>query len=120
MKFIIGTPVGIADEVSKLDFCCAGVGPMLSNLLPETFGPMFGAAMVPGLLQVLMVAMRVLAAWKPSFIAPFFLKPVAPHELTTLDITKGAMPFIGLQAVALALVYIFPGLALWLPAAIGW
>jgi TRAP-type mannitol/chloroaromatic compound transport system permease large subunit len=30
------------------------------------------------------------------------------------------MPFIGLQAVALALVYIFPGLALWLPAAIGW
>lgn len=61
-----------------------------------------------------------------SFLTPpfgwslFFLKGVAPPEVTTLDIYKGAVPFIGLQALALALVYVFPGLALWLPAAIGW
>jgi tripartite ATP-independent transporter DctM subunit len=61
-----------------------------------------------------------------SFLTPpfgwslFFLKGVAPPEVTTLDIYKGAVPFIGLQGLALALVFIFPGLALWLPAAIGW
>ena len=61
-----------------------------------------------------------------SFLTPpfgwslFFLKGVAPPEVSTLDIYKGAMPFIGLQALALALVFIFPGLALWLPQAIGW
>lgn len=61
-----------------------------------------------------------------SFLTPpfgwalFFLKGVAPPEVSTLDIYKGAVPFIGLQAVALMLVFFFPQLALWLPAAIGW
>jgi tripartite ATP-independent transporter DctM subunit len=61
-----------------------------------------------------------------SFLTPpfgwalFFLKGVAPSEVSTLDIYKGAVPFIGLQAVALMLVFFFPQLALWLPAAIGW
>ncbi|MFU8862414.1 MAG: TRAP transporter large permease [Rhodobacterales bacterium] len=61
-----------------------------------------------------------------SFLTPpfgwslFFLKGVAPPEVSTLDIYKGAVPFIGLQALALALVFFFPGLALWLPQAIGW
>jgi tripartite ATP-independent transporter DctM subunit len=61
-----------------------------------------------------------------SFLTPpfgwslFFLKGVAPPEVSTLDIYKGAVPFIGLQAIALALVFLFPGLALWLPQAIGW
>jgi TRAP-type mannitol/chloroaromatic compound transport system permease large subunit len=45
---------------------------------------------------------------------------VAPPEVTTLDIYKGAVPFIALQGVALALVFMFPGLALWLPETIGW
>jgi TRAP-type mannitol/chloroaromatic compound transport system permease large subunit len=83
---------------------------------------MFGAPMLSGLTRagVYMVALLVLVAWKPGFIAPLFRKPAAPFEVTPLDITKGAMPFIWLRALALALVYIFPGLALWLPAAIGW
>ncbi len=61
-----------------------------------------------------------------SFLTPpfgwslFFLKGVAPPEVSTLDIYKGAVPFIGLQALALALVFFFPGLALWLPQVIGW
>ncbi|MFU8883427.1 MAG: TRAP transporter large permease [Rhodobacterales bacterium] len=61
-----------------------------------------------------------------SFLTPpfgwslFFLKGVAPPDVSTLDIYKGAVPFIGLQALALALVFFFPGLALWLPQAIGW
>ena len=61
-----------------------------------------------------------------SFLTPpfgwslFFLKGVTPKEVTTLDIYKGALPFIGLQFVAVALVFIFPSIATWLPNAIGW
>jgi tripartite ATP-independent transporter DctM subunit len=61
-----------------------------------------------------------------SFLTPpfgwalFFLKGVAPPGVSTMDIYKGALPFIGLQFVALMLVFAFPGLALWLPDAIGW
>lgn len=61
-----------------------------------------------------------------SFLTPpfgwslFFLKGVAPPGVTTLDIYRGALPFIALQLVALAIVFMMPSLATWLPSAIGW
>ncbi|WP_322895322.1 MULTISPECIES: TRAP transporter large permease subunit [unclassified Yoonia] len=61
-----------------------------------------------------------------SFLTPpfgwslFFLKGVAPAGVTTMDIYKGAIPFIGLQFIALIMVFFMPGLATWLPNAIGW
>ena len=61
-----------------------------------------------------------------SFLTPpfgwslFYLKGVAPPEVTIRDIYRGVVPFIALQAVALFLVFIFPEIALWLPKVIGW
>jgi len=61
-----------------------------------------------------------------SFLTPpfgwslFFLKGVAPPGVSTMDIYRGAIPFIGLQIVALALVFVLPDIATWLPRAIGW
>ncbi|MFC5068691.1 TRAP transporter large permease subunit [Flaviflagellibacter deserti] len=61
-----------------------------------------------------------------SFLTPpfgwalFYLRGVAPPEVSTLDIYKGVVPFIVLQLIALTLVFAFPGLATWLPEAIGW
>jgi tripartite ATP-independent transporter DctM subunit len=61
-----------------------------------------------------------------SFLTPpfgwslFFLKGVAPKGVSTMDIYRGAVPFIALQIVAVAIVFLAPGLATWLPAAIGW
>ncbi|MFM8796965.1 MAG: TRAP transporter large permease subunit, partial [Betaproteobacteria bacterium] len=52
--------------------------------------------------------------------ALFYLKGVAPPEVTIRDIYRGVIPFIALQAVALALVFFYPQIALWLPKAIGW
>ena len=54
-----------------------------------------------------------------SFLTPpfgfslFYLRGVAPPEVETRDIYRGALPFIGIQAVALALVWFFPGLVTW-------
>jgi len=61
-----------------------------------------------------------------SFLTPpfgwalFFLKGVAPKGITTRDIYAGAIPFVLLQMLAVALVFVFPGIATWLPKAIGW
>jgi len=61
-----------------------------------------------------------------SFLTPpfgwslFFLKGVAPPGVTTGQIYLGVVPFIGLQVLALAILFLYPGFATWLPAAIGW
>jgi tripartite ATP-independent transporter DctM subunit len=59
-----------------------------------------------------------------SFLTPpfgfslFYLRGVAPRTVTTGQIYKGAIPFVGLQIVAIALLFIFPELVMWLPDAI--
>jgi TRAP-type mannitol/chloroaromatic compound transport system permease large subunit len=40
---------------------------------------------------------------------------VAPKEVTMLDIYRSVLPFVLLQALALAIVMIFPQSVLWLP-----
>ncbi|MCA9921046.1 MAG: TRAP transporter large permease subunit [Anaerolineales bacterium] len=55
-----------------------------------------------------------------AFISPpvgfslFYLQSVAPPEVETLDIHKGALPFMVLQGVALIIVMIFPQTVEWL------
>ncbi len=61
-----------------------------------------------------------------SFLTPpvgwalFFLKGVAPPEVSSKDIYIGVMPFVGLQLVGLVLLFFYPSIATWLPKAIGW
>ena len=47
----------------------------------------------------------------------FYLRGIAPQEMTIIHIYKGAAPFICLQWVALILCIIFPRIILWLPTA---
>ena len=51
----------------------------------------------------------------PFAYAMFYLKGVAPPDVTMADIYRGVIPFVLLQAIGLGLVIIFPSLALWLP-----
>ncbi len=46
----------------------------------------------------------------------FYMRSVAPKEVTIVDIYWGAIPFVGLQILGLALVFLFPQIALWLPS----
>ncbi|MFV0431115.1 MAG: TRAP transporter large permease subunit [Alphaproteobacteria bacterium] len=56
-----------------------------------------------------------------SFLSPpfgpaaFYLKSVAPPEISLIDIFKSVWPFIIMQIVAIAILMTFPSLALWLP-----
>lgn len=54
----------------------------------------------------------------PFGFSLFFLRGVAPPEVTTGHIYRGIVPFVGLQAICLALVWVFPDLAIWLPTVI--
>ena len=51
----------------------------------------------------------------PFGFALFYLKGVAPAAVKTSDIYRGVLPFIGIQLLALTLVFVFPSLATWLP-----
>ncbi len=52
----------------------------------------------------------------PFGFALFYLRGAAPPEVTTLQIWRGAMPFIGLQILLIIVVAAMPQLATWLPA----
>lgn len=60
-----------------------------------------------------------------AFISPpvgfslFYLQSVAPPEVKTIDIHKGALPFMVLQAIALVIVILFPQTVSWLVNAAG-
>ena len=57
-----------------------------------------------------------------SYISPpfgpaaFYLKGVAPKDITLNDIFNSVWPYLGLQFIALGLVIAFPQIALWLPS----
>ncbi len=51
----------------------------------------------------------------PFGFALFYLKGVAPPEVSTSDIYRGIIPFIIIQLIALMLVVLFPEMATWLP-----
>ncbi len=51
----------------------------------------------------------------PFGFALFYLRGVAPASVKTTDIYRGAIPFVGLQLLALLAVALWPALATWLP-----
>jgi TRAP-type mannitol/chloroaromatic compound transport system permease large subunit len=48
-------------------------------------------------------------------MAAFYLKGVSPKHVTLNQIFAGMMPFMGIQVLALFLLYTFPAIGLWLP-----
>ena len=65
-----------------------------------------------------MIAMNLQTSFltPPFGFALFYLRAAAPPSVKTTQIWQGAIPYIGLQLVALLLVASFPILATWLPA----
>lgn len=51
----------------------------------------------------------------PVAMAPFYLKGIAPPHVTINEIFSGVMPFLWIVLTSMVLVYVFPGIALWLP-----
>jgi len=65
----------------------------------------------------LLVALNLQTAFlsPPVAMAAFYLKGVSPPHVTLNSIFMGMMPFMGIQVIALILLYVFPGIGMWLP-----
>lgn len=56
-----------------------------------------------------------------SFLTPplgptlFYIQSVLPDGVTSRDVYRGVIPFVGIQLLCIAVVVAFPGLATWLP-----
>jgi len=83
--------------------------PIFIPLLPK-----FG---VDPLFFGLLVALNLQTAFlsPPVAMAAFYLKGVSPKHVTLNQIFAGMIPFMGIQVVALALLYTFPAIGMWLP-----
>ena len=65
----------------------------------------------------LLVALNLQTAFlsPPVAMAAFYLKGVSPPHVTLNQIFAGMLPFMGIQVVAIFLLYMFPEIGLWLP-----
>ena len=94
----------------------------ISYIALPLFLPIFASSGIDMVWVAILVAMNL----QTSFLTPpfgwalFFLKGVAPPEVTTGDIYRGVLPFIAIQIVGLGLLFAFPEIATWLPELIGW
>jgi len=94
----------------------------ISYIAVPLFLPVFASQDV----NIVWLAMLICVNLQTSFLTPpfgwalFFLRGVAPPQIATRQIYLGVIPFIGLQVFGLVILYLFPQIALWLPAAIGW
>src|SRR5205823_8718635 len=65
---------------------------------------------------IFMVNMQMAFLSPPFGYSLFYLKSVAPPQITMATIFRAAVPFIGLQAIGNALCIIFPQIILYLPS----
>lgn len=65
----------------------------------------------------LLVALNLQTAFlsPPVAMAAFYLKGVSPPHVTLNQIFAGMLPFMGIQVLAIFLLYMFPQIGLWLP-----
>ncbi len=65
----------------------------------------------------LLVALNLQTAFlsPPVAMAAFYLKGVAPKHVTLNQIFLGMLPFMGIQVLAIVMLYQFPAIGMWLP-----
>jgi tripartite ATP-independent transporter DctM subunit len=88
--------------------------------------PLFLPVFISQNVDMVWLAMLICVNLQTSFLTPpfgwalFFLRGVAPPEITTRHMYVGIIPFVAMQVFGVVLVFFIPQLALWLPKVIGW
>jgi tripartite ATP-independent transporter DctM subunit len=68
----------------------------------------------------MLVALNLQTAFltPPMAMSCYYLKGIAPPSVELMEIFKGALPFLSMVFIAMFILYMFPGIALWLPGQI--
>jgi tripartite ATP-independent transporter DctM subunit len=86
--------------------------------------PIVGPVLLAMGLDPVWLGIMIAINLQTSFLTPpfgfalFYLRGVAPPEVTTPQIYRGVIPFVAIQVFALLLLALFPGLVTWLPGQI--
>jgi tripartite ATP-independent transporter DctM subunit len=86
--------------------------------------PIVGPVLLQLGLDPIWLGVMIAVNLQTSFLTPpfgfalFYLRGVAPPEVTTLQIYRGVVPFVAIQLFMLVLLALAPGMATWLPRAI--
>ena len=81
------------------------------------FLPLIKLFNIDPLIFGILVALNIQTSFNtpPMAMAAYYLKGVAPPHVKLTEIFAGALPFVFMVFLSMALVYVFPGIALWLP-----
>ncbi|MDB3954355.1 TRAP transporter large permease subunit [Alphaproteobacteria bacterium] len=81
------------------------------------FLPMLAIFNIDPLFFGILVALNLQTSFltPPMAMAAYYLKGVAPPHVQLVDIFKGVLPFLSMVVLAMAILYSFPEIALWLP-----
>jgi len=83
--------------------------------------PIVGPVLLAMGLDPVWLGIMIAINLQTSFLTPpfgfalFYLRGVAPPEVTTGQIYRGVIPFVAIQILALLILAAFPGLVTWLP-----
>jgi TRAP-type mannitol/chloroaromatic compound transport system permease large subunit len=83
--------------------------------------PIVGPVIYGGTLDPAWVTIMIAVNLQTSFLTPpfgfalFYLRGVAPPQVTTGHIYRGVLPFVGIQVLGLGLLWLFPGIVTILP-----
>lgn len=83
--------------------------------------PIVGPVLLSMGLDPVWLGIMIAINLQTSFLTPpfgfalFYLRGVAPPEVTTGQIYRGVIPFVGIQILALIILAIFPEIVTWLP-----
>ncbi|QYK40266.1 MAG: TRAP transporter large permease subunit [Paracoccaceae bacterium] len=87
--------------------------------------PIVGPVIYGGTFDPSWVTIMITVNLQTSFLTPpfgfalFYLRGVAPKEVTTAHIYQGVIPFVVIQVVALVLLYLFPEVVTIVPRLLG-
>ncbi|MCH9694877.1 MAG: TRAP transporter large permease subunit [Gammaproteobacteria bacterium] len=120
-----GIPGGMAGAVIAVMLVMFLLGFVL-DFIEITFVvvPIVGPVLLAMGLDPVWLGIMIAINLQTSFLTPpfgfalFYLRGVAPPSVTTAQIYRGAIPFVGIQILALILLAVFPDLITWLPGKI--
>jgi TRAP-type mannitol/chloroaromatic compound transport system permease large subunit len=124
-KFLTGIPGGAAGAMIVVMALMFVMGFFL-DFIEITFVvvPIIGPALLMLGFDPVWLGIMIAVNLQTSFLTPpfgfalFYLRGVAPPEVTTMHIYRGVIPFIILQLLMLVILAMFPELATWLPMVI--
>jgi tripartite ATP-independent transporter DctM subunit len=123
--FLTSLPGGVVGAVALVMLVMFLLGFIL-DFIEITFVvvPIVGPVLLGMGLDPVWLGVMIAINLQTSFLTPpfgfslFYLRGVAPPEVTTVQIYRGVAPFIVLQLLMLGALALFPQLATWLPKAI--